>query len=256
MSKVREKTREKTFVITVDGPAAAGKGTLTRMLAKKLGYRRLDSGKLYRSVAKNAEQVWNLKIPQQTQEIADQIDKKLRITDEFIEKIENDKELREEKVALLASLIAPQKAIREALAKQQVAYIYSSTQGIVLDGRDMGTIICPNAPCKIFLTASPEARAKRRYQEINNQQINEQQISDQQMLDQKMLDPKNKNSYALILRDMRARDARDLSRAQAPLLAADDALIIDNSNLTIPLVLAEALNYASRRGAIMCLANK
>ena len=195
----------------------------------------MDSGKLYRSIAKNAEQIWNLKIPQQTQEIAEKIDKNLRITDKYLKQINNDKELREEKVALLASLIAPQKAIREALVKQQVAYIRSSKQGIVLDGRDMGTIICPDAPCKIFLTASPEARAKRRYQEMLNQKI----------IEQEMLEKSEKVNYEEILKRMRTRDARDLSRSQAPLRQAKDALVIDSSDLTIAQVFAKALEYAN-----------
>ncbi len=236
VGKAAEKSMRKPFVIAVDGPAAAGKGTLARALAEKLGYRHLDSGKLYRSVAKNAEQIWKLKIPQQKQQIAEKIEKNLRITSKYLEQIKKDKELSEERVALLASLIAPQKIIRKALAKQQIAYIYSSNQGIVLDGRDMGTVICPEAPCKIFLTASPEARAKRRYKE--------------------MLDQDCKVSYHDTLRDMCARDARDLSRAQAPLRRAEDALEIDSSEHTIPLVLTQALNYANKRRADMHKTNR
>ena len=262
--KTNGKATEKPFVIAVDGPAAAGKGTLARMLAKKLGYRHLDSGKLYRSVAQNAEQVWKLKIPQQTQQIAKEIEENLRITDEYLEQIYRDEELREEKVAISASRIAPQKIVREALAKQQVAYIYSSAQGIVLDGRDMGTVICPEAPCKIFLTASPEVRAKRRYkemleqeipdqeipdQEIPDQEIPDQEIPDQDALNQETLDQNKLASYDATLRDMRARDARDLSRTQAPLRKADDAMKIDSSNYTIDQMLSEALDYANSRGA-------
>lgn len=229
------------MVITVDGPAAAGKGTLTRALAKILKYRHLDSGRLYRSAAKHAEDKWKLKVPQQINEIAQAIEKKLQITDKYIQKVNNDKELNDERIAKLASLIAPQKPVRDALKKKQKAYIAKSNKGIILDGRDMGTVICPDATCKIFLTASQETRAKRRYKEI--------------------LNAGKKAEYQKIFNDIKARDKLDTSRDQAPLKAAHDAIIIDSSDKTpdkvLDIVLQTALKHRKcQNGTINVIKNK
>ena len=226
------------FVIAVDGPAAAGKGTLTRALATHFGYERLDSGRLYRSVAQqhvvdewhafpesseNSQQSINADI----QEIIQAVCTRLPLTRAYLAKIDKDRSLDEDNVSLFASLIAQNGTLRAALRDKQRAYIAAVATGIVLDGRDMGTVICPDAPCKIFLTASLETRAARRAQE--------------------MLDAGAQGSYNVqlntVLKAMRVRDARDVSRLEAPLREAEDAMILDSSKLSVLQVLEQALRH-------------
>ncbi len=253
--KNMKKTRP--FVITVDGPAAAGKGTLSRTLATKLGYEHLDSGKLYRSVARHAADEWHLALNAADIDPADidpaEIDStkndanidanidaridlaaivqavrtRLPLTRSYLASLETDRRLYEDKVALLASRLAPHGALRAVLREQQRSYIASVATGIVLDGRDMGTVVSADAPCKIFLTASLAARARRRTQEL--------------------LDDRPKQSYNVLLNDvleaMRVRDERDASRLQAPMKAAEDAMVIDSSKLSVSQVLEQALRH-------------
>ena len=145
----------------------------------------------------------------------------------YLASLETDRRLDEDRVALLASRLAPHGALRAVLREQQRAYIGEIATGIVLDGRDMGTVVCPEAPCKIFLTASLEARAARRTQE--------------------MLDRRAKESYNVLLNTvleaMRVRDERDASRLEAPMKAAEDAMIIDSSALSLEQVLEQALRH-------------
>ena len=223
------------LVIAVDGPAAAGKGTLTRALATRLGYERLDSGRLYRSVARHAADEWQLASDSATldasaidiEAVAQAVQTRLPLTSSYIATIDKDRRLDEDRIALLASRLAPHAALRAVLREQQRAYIASIATGVVLDGRDTGTVICPDAPCKIFLTASLEARAARRTQEL--------------------LDAGAQGSYNVqlntVLKAMRVRDARDVSRLEAPLREAEDAMILDSSKLSVLQVLEQALRH-------------
>ncbi len=220
--------KNRPFVITVDGPAAAGKGTLTRALATKLGYERLDSGRLYRSVAKHAADEWQLaEHPVDIEAIAQMTRTRLPLTRAYLATLGKDQGLDEDRVALLASRLAPHGALRAVLREQQRSYIADIATGIVLDGRDMGTVVSPDAPCKIFLTASLTARAERRTRE--------------------MLDRDAKESYNdllnTVLKAMRVRDERDASRLEAPLKAAEDAMTIDSSALSPEQVLEQALRH-------------
>ncbi len=151
----------------------------------------------------------------------------LPLTRAYLADLETDHRLNEDRIALLASQLAPHSALREVLREQQRAYIASVATGIVLDGRDMGTVVFPDAPCKIFLTASLEERAKRRTQQL--------------------LDDGERVSYNVqlntVLEAMRVRDERDASRLEAPLKAAEDAMIIDSSRLSLEQVLAQALHH-------------
>ena len=216
------------FVIAVDGPAAAGKGTLTHALKAKLGFERLDSGRLYRSVAKHAALDWHLaEEPIDIEAIAQAVRTHLPLTRSYLAALDKDLILNEDKIALLASRLAPHGALRAVLREQQRAYIASVSSGIVLDGRDMGTVIATQAPCKIFLTASLDERAARRTRE--------------------MLDRGLQGDYNALLNEvlkaMRERDQRDVSRAEAPLKAAEDAMTIDSSGLSLEQVLAQALRH-------------
>ena len=228
------------FVIAIDGPAAAGKGTLTRALAQKLGYERLDSGRLYRSVARHVADEWNLAVSHTENDlpkivspennvaaIVQMTRMRLPLTRSYLATLDGDRRLDEDRIALLASRLAPHAALRAVLREQQRAYIAEVSGGIVLDGRDMGTVVCPEAACKMFLTASLAVRAKRRTQEL--------------------LDRRPKESYNVLLNEvlpaMRVRDACDVSRVEAPLKAAEDAMVIDSSTLSVGLVLEQALRH-------------
>ena len=202
---------KKINVITIDGPSASGKGALSRRVAKHFNLNILDSGVLYRLFA----YFFNLNINHQ--EISDIIKHKidfklekdsLRILNQDID-ITSD--LRTEAIAKIASELSSKKEVRSLLFNIQRDFYH--TRGLVADGRDMGTVVFKDAKLKIFLTASPEVRAKRRYLELQN-------------LGQEV------NMPALIA-DIKLRDLKDSSRELSPLLPADDAHIIDSSAMSL-----------------------
>lgn len=195
------------MLIAIDGPAASGKGTVARMLAKDLGLRYLDTGKLYRAVGWNliekgipAEEVYNEKI--------------IKISDSYIKSINEtdlkNPELETEIVGAYASYVSAIPEIRKMLFKFQ-RDVATCEQGAVLDGRDIGTVIAPDANFKFFITAEASVRANRRFKQLQGQgkDVTESDI----------------------LQDIMARDERDRKRKSAPLKAADDAVIIDSSNI-------------------------
>ena len=199
-------------VITVDGPSASGKGTVAQLVAAKLGFHYLDSGALYRIVAFAALQnniAWD-----NAQAVAD-CAKNLHI--EFVgeQTLLNGQdisdEIRTEEIGKGASQVAVHAALRKVLVNTQHAFCQSP--GLVADGRDMGTVIFPDAPLKIFLTAKTETRAQRRFQQL----LNKNQPADDQA----------------ILKDLQERDARDQNRASAPLAMAKDAILLETDQLTI-----------------------
>ena len=192
------------FTIAVDGPAASGKGTISKRLAEALGYAHLDTGLLYRAVGR--------KVLDGTDPL--EAAQGLRAQD-----LEDDA-LRTPEVAQAASKVAVLAEVRAALTDFQRAFARRDG-GAVLDGRDIGTVICPEAEAKLFVTASAEARAERRFKELSGKGI--------------------ETSFDEVFADIRARDARDSSRAEAPLKPAKDAVHIDTTGLSIEAAFEAAL---------------
>ncbi len=191
------------MIIAVDGPAAAGKGTVARALAAHFGYHFLDTGSLYRMVGLSTLRAGG---DPSNHIMASRMAKTLDPT------IYHDEELRSEEVGAAASLVAVIPEVRAALLNLQRSFARQSP-GAVLDGRDIGTVVCPDADVKLYITASVEVRAERRMRELNERG----------------------GEYAReeIMAEIRARDERDRTRATAPLLAAADAVVIDTSHLNI-----------------------
>lgn len=195
------------MIIAIDGPVAAGKGTLARRLASALGYAYLDTGAMYRAVA--ARLLREGYVPEDV-EAAKNIARSLRMEDLTVP------ELRREDVGEAASKVASIGDVRQILLDFQrnfAAHPPDGAAGAVLDGRDIGTVVCPGADLKIYITASPEIRAHRRYMELRarGEDVDE----------------------ATVLADLRRRDERDSTRAAAPLRPAEDAHLLDTSNLDI-----------------------
>ncbi|MDO9458642.1 MAG: (d)CMP kinase [Alphaproteobacteria bacterium] len=202
-------------VIAIDGPAAAGKGTLARRLAAHLGYAYLDTGALYRLVALQL-----LLTGADPGDVTAAVTAAQNLdTSRF-----DDPQLRTDRVGAAASRIAALGEVRQALVgfqRQFAAHPPGKAPGAVLDGRDIGTVICPDAPVKLFVTASPPARARRRYLEL--------------------IERGEAATEAEVLADLQARDTRDQTRASAPLRPAQDAHLLDTTNLAIDDAFAVAL---------------
>jgi cytidylate kinase len=201
---------KKGFVIAVDGPAASGKGTIARALAGHFDLPHMDTGVLYRAVALN---LWRWGGDPSSEFEA------LRAADE-LRFDPNDDELRSEPVSKIASSISAYPSVRAALLKRQQDFA-RQPGGAVLDGRDIGTVIAPDADVKLFVTASPEIRAQRRTKELHGRGTNVH--------------------FEDVLADIHARDERDSTRAVAPLKQAPDALLLDTSDLTVEHAIAEAV---------------
>ncbi|MEO9466290.1 (d)CMP kinase [Sulfitobacter pontiacus] len=200
------------FTVAIDGPAAAGKGTVGRAVAAHFGFAHLDTGLLYRAVgAKVLEGM-----------TAEEAALTLQADD-----LEND-QLRTNAVAEAASQAAAIPAVRAALVDFQRSFAMRAG-GAVLDGRDIGTVICPEAPVKLFITATPEVRAQRRFAELSAKGA--------------------EVTLEGVLADVQARDARDSTRAEAPLKPAEDAELMDTSTMDIETAVARAIELvAARRG--------
>lgn len=192
--------------ISIDGPAASGKGTLAKTLAMKFGFDYLDTGTLYRAVARDAlAQSVDLQDPE------GQVDTLCQIAHDLALPLENTDGLRAADVAQAASKVASLSKVREALIAKQRSFAASppSGQGAVLDGRDIGTVILPEADIKFYIDADITVRARRRHLELS--------VHDDNL------------TLAEVLADLTERDARDKNRATAPLIPADDAIFIDTS---------------------------
>jgi cytidylate kinase len=191
------------MIIAIDGPAASGKGTLGKRIAAHYGLVHLDTGKLYRAVARDTLAAGG--------NPADQAAALAAASALDLETL-GDPHLMDGGLGEAASLVASHPAVRAALLAYQCAFA-SRKPGAVLDGRDIGTVICPEADVKLFVTATPEERARRRHREIN--------------------DAGHPIADAEVLADIRRRDERDQSRATAPLRMAVDAVLLDTTNLDI-----------------------
>jgi cytidylate kinase len=200
------------MIIAVDGPAAAGKGTIARALAQHFGYHFLDTGALYRMVG--------LAVLRRGQDPADTA-AAIAAATSLDPSGFADRDLRNEAVGAAASIVAVVPEVRSALLSLQRDFARRQP-GAVLDGRDIGTVVCPDADVKLYVTASPEVRAARRQKELGAA------------------------SYADVLAEIRARDLRDSQRATAPLLPAKDAVILDTSELDIAAATAKAIAIADR----------
>ncbi len=193
-----------SFIVAIDGPAAAGKGTISKAVAAHFGFAHLDTGLLYRAVG--AKVIAGAE-PVAAARTLDPVD------------LENDS-LRTAAVAQAASEVAVIPEVRAVLVAFQRSFA-GRDGGAVLDGRDIGTVICPAADVKLFVTASPECRAERRFQELSGKGRD--------------------TTFETVLADVKERDARDQNRATAPLVPADDAILLDTSELTAAQAIAAAI---------------
>ena len=205
-------------VITIDGPSGTGKGTLSMLLARHLGWHYLDSGALYRVIAlAMKQQKVSFPCVDALVKLIQQADIQFIMDDTGMEKRiilagkEVTRAIREQQISQLSSKISAIPQVRAALVDRQRAF--RQLPGLVTDGRDMGTVIFPNAPLKIFMTAVAEIRAQRRYQQLKDQGID--------------------GNLATILAALNERDIRDQQRKIAPLEPANDALTLDTSSLSI-----------------------
>lgn len=214
--KAPSKPPARPIVIAVDGPAASGKGTIARALAAHYGLPHMDTGQLYRAVALNLVRFGG--------DPAHEFEA-LRACDLGSVSFD-DPELRSEIVGSYASRISAYPAVRAHLLDRQCAFA-GQEGGAVLDGRDIGTVIAPDANAKLFVTAAPEVRARRRLAELTARGLNAH--------------------FDEVLADIHARDDRDASRTTAPLLQADDALLLDTSELDVAQAMAAALALVEGR---------
>jgi cytidylate kinase len=198
------------FTVAIDGPAAAGKGTVSRAVAEHFGFAHLDTGLLYRAVGAKVLEGMTAEEAAETLEAAD---------------LDNDL-LRTNAVAEAASKAAAIPAVRAALVDFQRSFAMRAG-GAVLDGRDIGTVICPDAQVKLFVTATPQVRAQRRFAELaaSGEEVTLEQV----------------------LADVQARDARDSARAEAPLKPAQDAEQMDTSTMDIDTAVARAIELITAR---------
>ncbi|MBV7408637.1 d(CMP) kinase [Maritimibacter sp. DP1N21-5] len=198
------------FTVAIDGPAAAGKGTISRVLAQRFGFAHLDTGLLYRAVGRRVMAGEDALVAARSLTAADLA----------------GPGLRDPEVAQAASRVAVIPEVRAALVDFQRAFARSEG-GAVLDGRDIGTVICPGAEVKLFVTASAEVRARRRF--------DEERVAGHEV------------SFDAVLDDVRSRDARDMNRADAPLRPAEDAIVIDTSEMSVDEAVAEAVRLVEAR---------
>jgi len=221
--------QESIPVITIDGPSGAGKGTVARIVADQLGWHLLDSGAIYRVLAV-ATQHHHVNIDDEEPLIpmAAHLDVQFEISSQgegkvILEGEDVTRTIRTEEIGALASKVAAYPRVREALLRRQRAF--SVAPGLVADGRDMGTVVFAQAPVKVFLTASAEERAQRRFNQLKEKGFDV--------------------NIGRLLDDIRQRDERDQNRKVAPLVAAKGALTIDSTELSVSEVVNEILLFAN-----------
>lgn len=217
-------------IITVDGPSGAGKGTLSYALAKNLGFKLLDSGAIYRVCAlATLQNNLDLNDDGKLAQLARELDLEFATINGEAHPIlageDVNAKIRTQEVAETASIIASKPLVREALLQRQRDF--ATNNGLIADGRDMGTVVFPNAQVKFFLDASAEERAKRRLLQLQNKGIN--------------------GSFTEILSEIKERDFRDRNRTVAPLKPASDAFLLDSTHLSIEEVIAQAMAIINQR---------
>lgn len=203
-------------MIAVDGPAASGKGTIARAIADRFNLPLMDTGLLYRAVALNLWR-WGGDPGSEFEAVRACVEINLDPA---------DPELRSEPVSQIASAISAYPVVRAALLERQQEFARQPS-GAVLDGRDIGTVIAPDATAKLFITATPEVRAERRIRELKERGMNA--------------------AYDDVLADIRARDERDSNRSIAPLIETADAILLDTTRLDVASAIAEALRLVEQR---------
>ena len=223
-------TAPSTAVLTIDGPVSSGKGTVARLVAIRLGWHLLDSGALYRVLGYHAR---NQGLALDDEPALVELAKTLPVR--FIERegetaVILDGEdvsniIRQESVGELASQVAVLQPVRDALLARQ--RVFAEAPGLVADGRDMGTVVFTSAPLKIYLTASAEERARRRFEQLKEKGFDA--------------------TLATLVEDIRTRDDRDMNREVAPLCPADDAVVIDSTTLSVDDVVDRILDEAAAR---------
>ncbi|MEG3093412.1 (d)CMP kinase [Sphingomonas sp. PB1R3] len=206
------------MIIAVDGPAASGKGTIARALARHYGLPHLDTGLLYRAVAATVRHM-HLDPTREADAVA---------ACSFDDSLLADPALRDDETGKLASVVSVHPLVRAALLQRQKRFA-QQPGGAILDGRDIGTVIAPDADAKLFVKASPQVRARRRHNELAANG--------------------STASFEQVLADIRARDERDSGRATAPLTQAADAAALDTSSLTIEAAVARAIQFVDAQVA-------
>jgi len=211
-------------VLTIDGPSGAGKGTVSRAVAKRLGRNYLDSGSIYRSLAIAVlKQAVDLEDEAAIVNVAQTMALEFDCNDELVVRLDGEDitaQLGLESTGNTASIVAALPKVRHVLLQKQKDF--KQSPGLVADGRDMGTVVFPEAENKVFLTASAAERAKRRYKQL--------------------IEKGNGANLAQITNEIEERDRRDMERKTAPLAMANDALYIDSSDMTLESVIEEVLN--------------
>jgi len=218
-------------VLTIDGPGGAGKGTISSLMAERLGWHLLDSGALYRLTAYAAHKhAVALDDEVRLSQLAMALDVSFPIEHgqplTVLEGESVGQVIRNEEVGEWASRVAAIPAVRTALLQRQRDF--NQPPGLVADGRDMGTVVFPTASLKIYLTASAEERARRRYQQLQEAGVDA--------------------NLSSLLKEIQARDARDTQRSVAPLKPADDAVLLDTTRLSIPEVVEQLTDWLAQRG--------
>lgn len=216
-------------VIAIDGTAASGKGTLARKMAEILDFSCLDTGKLYRYIGCILLQAGKDPADEEAALAA-----ALAMQTEFSPKILENSSLSSNAAGTAASVVAAMPSVRAALLQYQRDFAANppdGTKGAILDGRDIGTVICPAAPLKLYIDAALGIRAERRFKELQSKGISV--------------------TYDAVLADMRERDRRDSGRSTAPMKPADDAIVLDTSHMDIDTVLQKALSLTKDRLGVM-----
>ncbi len=222
-------------VVTLDGPGGAGKGTISYLLARELGWHLLDSGAMYRVLALAAlNHGLSLEDEKSLGQLAEVLDVEFRpaadspVCEVFLEGQNVSNDIRTEAAGNNASIVAALPAVRAGLLARQKAF--QSEPGLIADGRDMGTVVFPLAPVKIFLTASAEERASRRYKQLKEKGFDV--------------------SLRDLLYEIKERDDRDANRSVSPLKPADDAILLDSTELAIEKVFEQVLEAIADKGLL------
>ena len=219
----------KKLVVAIDGPAGAGKSTIAKLAAEKLGYAYIDTGAMYRSVAwkflQTGEAFDEVFISKLSQEMVIEFKPEANVNRVFVDGTEVTAAIRSAEVTANVSRVAAIGAVREAMVDQQRRM--GEVGGVLMDGRDIGTVVFPNAEVKIFLTATVEERAMRRYKELvaKGEQVDLEQLQ----------------------KDIAERDKQDMEREISPLRQAEDAIYLDTSDMTIDEVTAYILNLVGEK---------